>query len=174
MMPAAPTPAPIHDIAGPVWFLPVPLWMLIVGGLLAIGLLVLAVKGILALVRRRRPLTPREVAVAALESLRSRQTDADPYAFGIEVSDAIRNYLRDQYRLSATTQTSLEFLDSIRDNPAFTANEKAGLSVFLDRTDLLKFARASADSTDLVSLLEVAGRLVRGEQQATAPKGGAA
>ncbi len=169
MMPAAPTPAPLHDIAGPVWFLPVPLWMLIVGGVLALALGLLLVKGILALVRRKRPPTPREVALAALESLRERHADADPYAFGISVSDAVRNYLTDQHRLAATTQTSLEFLESIRDNAAFSANEKAGLSAFLDRTDLLKYARASAEASDLISLLEVAGRLVRGEQQSSPP-----
>lgn len=169
MMTAAPTPAPLHDIAGPVWFLPVPLWVLIVGGIVALALGVLLVKGFLALVRRKRPPTPREVALAALETLRARHADADPYAFGISVSDAVRNYLTDQYQLSATTQTSLEFLESIRDNAVFSANEKAGLSVFLDRTDLLKYARASADASDLISLLEVAGRLVRGEQQSSTP-----
>jgi len=89
----------------------------------------------------------------------------DPYAFGVEVSDAIRQYINAQHGLRATTQTSLEFLAMIRDNAVFTDNEKAGLAVFLDKTDLLKFARVEAGESELISLLETAGRLVRGEVQ---------
>jgi len=176
MNPAAPspTPAPLNDIVGPVWFWPYPLWMTLVAGFVA--LLILA--GIVwllkkLLTRKAVPLTNRQKALEALEALRSGIAGAAPYAFGVTVSDAIRSYIRAEHRLGATTQTSLEFLNSIRSNPLFTDNEKSGLTVFLEKTDLLKFARAEAGEREMLDLLDIAARLVRGEAQ-SAKSGGSA
>ena len=176
MNPAAPspTPAPLNDIVGPVWFWPYPLWMTFVAGFVALlilaGLVWLLKK---LLTRKAVPLTNRQKALAALEALRSGIAGADPYAFGVTVSDAIRSYIRAEHRLGATTQTSLEFLNSIRSNPLFTDNEKSGLTVFLEKTDLLKFARAEAGEREMLDLLDIAARLVRGEAQ-SAKSGGSA
>ena len=176
MNPAAPspTPAPLNDIVGPVWFWPYPLWMTLVAGFVALlilaGLVWLLKK---LLTRKAVPLTNRQKALAALEALRSGIAGADPYAFGVTVSDAIRRYIRAEHRLGATTQTSLEFLNSIRSNPLFTDNEKSGLTVFLEKTDLLKFARAEAGEREMLDLLDIAARLVRGEAQ-SAKSGGSA
>lgn len=176
MNPAAPspTPAPLNDIVGPVWFWPYPLWMTLVAGFVALLILaglVWLLKKLLA--RKAVPLTNRQKALAALEALRSGIAGADPYAFGVTVSDAIRSYIRAEHRLGATTQTSLEFLNSIRSNPLFTDNEKSGLTVFLEKTDLLKFARAEAGEREMLDLLDIAARLVRGEAQ-SAKTGGSA
>ena len=176
MNPAAPspTPAPLNDIVGPVWFWPYPLWMTLVAGfvvLLILAGLVWLLKKLLT--RKAVPLTNRQKALAALEALRSGIAGADPYAFGVTVSDAIRSYIRAEHRLGATTQTSLEFLNSIRSNPLFTDNEKSGLTVFLEKTDLLKFARAEAGEREMLDLLDIAARLVRGEAQ-SAKSGGSA
>ena len=176
MNPAAPspTPAPLNDIVGPVWFWPYPLWMTLVAGfvvLLILAGLVWLLKKLLT--RKAVPLTSRQKALAALEVLRSGIAGADPYAFGVTVSDAIRSYIRAEHRLGATTQTSLEFLNSIRSNPLFTENEKSGLTVFLEKTDLLKFARAEAGEREMLDLLDIAARLVRGEAQ-SAKSGGSA
>lgn len=176
MNPAAPspTPVPLNDIVGPVWFWPYPLWMTLVAGFVALlilaGLVWLLKK---LLTRKAVPLTNRQKALAALEALRSGIAGADPYAFGVTVSDAIRSYIRAEHRLGATTQTSLEFLNSIRNNPLFTDNEKSGLTVFLEKTDLLKFARAEAGEREMLDLLDIAARLVRGEAQ-SAKSGGSA
>lgn len=176
MNPAAPTPtpAPLNDIVGPVWFWPYPLWMTLLAGLVLLLILagfVWLLKKLLT--RKAVPLTNRQKALAALEALRSGIAGADPYAFGVTVSDAIRSYIRAEHRLGATTQTSLEFLNSIRGNPLFTENEKAGLTVFLEKTDLLKFARAEAGEREMLDLLDIAARLVRGEAQ-SAKSGGTA
>jgi hypothetical protein len=165
MNPAAPTPVPIHDIVGPVWFFPWPVWVVVfvaLGILLILGSIIFGVRSLLA---RKRPPTAKERALAALEALRSRVAGADPYEFGVTVSDAIRNYIHEQHGLQATTQTSLEFLETIRINPVFTDNEKSGLAAFLEKTDLLKYARAEAGESEMIGLLETAGRLVRAEVQ---------
>ena len=127
------------------------------------------------LTRRKRPAplqTPRQRALAALEELRREGPEADSYAFGVKVSDALRTYIRDQHGLDALTRTSVEFLEALRENAAFTDNEKAALSEFLESVDLLKYARLPAAAEDIQSLLAIAERLVRGENaiQASAAK----
>ena len=87
----------------------------------------------------------------------------DPYSFGVEVSNDVRSYIQAEHDLSATRQTSIEFLQSIADHALFTDNEKAGLAVLLERTDLLKYARAEAGESEMLDLLETALRFVRGE-----------
>ena len=156
------TPAPIHDIAGPVWFFPYPAWMVV-----AAGLAFLALVGVLFwFTRRKRPapvLTARERALAALRELRGETSEADPYDFGVRVSDTLRTYIRDQHGLDAVTRTSLEFLEVLRDNAAFSNNEKAAISKFLESVDLLKYARQAAGADEIQVLLEIAERVVRGE-----------
>ena len=163
-----PTPVPIHDIVGPVWFFPWPVWVVVC---VALGVLLLAAGlgwWLHSWLTRKTPPTAKERALAALDALRSTVAGADPYAFGITVSDAIRNYIHEQHGLHSTTQTSLEFLDGIRANHVFTDNEKAGLAVFLEKTDLLKYARAEAGESEMIGLLEIAVRLVRAEVQKSA------
>jgi Domain of unknown function (DUF4381) len=164
MMPATaqPTPAPLHDIAGPVWLFPYPTWAIVAA---AIAFLVL-IGFVFWLTRRKRPAapqTPQQRALAALTALRREGPEANPYDFGVRVSDALRTYIRDQHGLDAVTRTSVEFLEALRDNAVFTDNEKAALSEFLESVDLLKFARLSAAAEEIQSLLAIAERLVRGE-----------
>lgn len=163
-------PVPIHDIVGPVWFLPWPLWLVITVAATAVALLGIAAWAIKAWFSRKPPLTNKQRALAALDALRSNMPGTDPYAFGVVVSDIIRTYIHAQHGLRATTQTSLEFLDAIRDNPIFSANEKSGLAVFLENTDLLKYARIDTGESERIGLLETAARLVRAEVQPT-PEG---
>jgi hypothetical protein len=169
-----PTPAPLHDIVGPVWFWPYPLWITVAAGIVLLGLLVLL--GMLAkklFASRKRSPTSREKALAALEVMRPGISTAEPYAFGVGVSEALRLYLSAEYGFRATTQTSLEFLNAIRSKPVFSENEKQGLSEVLERTDLLKFARTGANESELLDLLDIAARLVRGEPQSKKEGGGA-
>jgi hypothetical protein len=166
-----PTPVPLHDIVGPVWYWPYPLWMTLLGAAVLAAVLFLVfrlVKKFLA--RKAPPLTNRQKALEALEKLRSGVSGADPYAFGITVSNALRRYIQAEYGLEATTQTSIEFLDTLRESPSFSENEKDGLEVFLSKTDLLKYARSGAPETELLDLLDISARLVRGEAQSPGPE----
>jgi Domain of unknown function (DUF4381) len=133
----------------------------------AAGLAFLALVGVLFwFTRRKRPtpvLTARERALAALRELRGEASEADPYDFGVRVSDTLRTYIRDQHGLDAVTRTSMEFLEALRDNAAFSHNEKAAISEFLESVDLLKYARQAAGADEIQVLLEIAERVVRGE-----------
>lgn len=164
----APTPAPIHDITGPVWFLPYPAWMLVCAALVLLAVVGLAVWIVLR-IRKGRPQTVKERALAALAEQRNGLSGADSYTFGVRVSDVLRTYIRDQHGLDAVTRTSLEFLEALRHDHVFNDNEKAALSEFLSTADLLKYARQSAGREEMGHLLDVAERLVRSEPAALQP-----
>ncbi len=155
------TPVPIHDISGPVAFFPYPIWMVAAAVLAALGLAALLVW---FFILRRKPakrLICAEKALAELARLRGGVETSDPYPFSIEVSDVLRAYLRDEYGLSATTQTSREFLETVRTRNVFNGEERDALAAFLEKSDLVKFARLHATSSDCSALLDQADKLVR-------------
>lgn len=161
--PAA-TPVPIHDIAGPVAFFPYPIWVVAAVAIGVLGLIALAVWFVASRRGPAKTLSPAEQALAELGRLRGQVETSDPYPFSIAVSDVLRAYLRDAHGLSATTQTSLEFLETVRTRGAFNEEERTALGGFLEKADLIKFARLHATSADCSVLLEQAERLVRSRE----------
>ena len=165
---ATPTPQ-LAPIAPPVPVFPYPLWMVITAAV--VGLLVVAAI-IWAIVRHIKdrpqppPPTPRELALAALEALQNRIAELEPYPFSIEVSDVLRHYVVGEFRVAATRQTSPEFLVAAAASPRFTEADKSLLAAFLDKVDLIKFARAQVSAADSEALLEQARRFVKGGQPA--------
>lgn len=168
----APTPAPIHDIVDPIPFLPFPIWMMVLAGILV---LVMVGGLIWWLVSRKKPvreLTPLERALAGLDGLAGRMDQIEAYPFSIEVSDVLREYLRDERGLKATTQTSREFLEAVRQRNTFSVDEQADLERFLEKADLIKFAHIEASGEECRALLEAADSLVRrGEAGPVMPVG---
>ena len=73
-------------------------------------------------------------------------------------------YVTQQYGLPATRQTSIEFLTALAKTSSFSADEKSLLEDFLNRCDLIKFARYEATTSDSELLLEEAIRFVKGGQ----------
>ena len=144
--------------AYPPWVVP----LAVLAGLL---LLAIIVWGVLRWYRNRPappPPTPRERAIAALERLRGRVHVVDPYPFSIEVSDVLRVYITEQYKISATQRTSPEFLGAVAGHPAFSESDRTLLAVFLEKADLIKFARVQATTADSERLLEQATLFVKG------------
>ena len=110
------------------------------------------------------PPTPREIALGELEALRPQVERQTPYDFSIAVSDVLRSYIGAQFRLHAREQTSTEFLSAISRSVKFSENEKSLLAGFLERCDLIKFARIDATSADSGQLLASAIDFVKGER----------
>ena len=153
-----------HDISPPVDYSLVPTWLIFV-----ISFLVLATLGLIGWLiwrrRQRRPqrvVTPRERALALLENSRPEIERVTPYEFSIRVSDILRRYVTEEYQLPLTRQTSVEFLESLTRAPRFSADEQELLRDFLNRCDLIKFARYEATTADSELLLEEATRFVKG------------
>lgn len=167
------TPAPggapeeelIKDIAPPVWVFPYPTWMVVVAAVIALLLLGLIVWLIVRAIRNRpAPVapTPRSVALRELERMRGDVKSLDPYDFSIAVSGVLRTYIGAAYGLHAPQQTSPEFLAAISGSVKFSDSDRRLLAEFLERCDLIKFARVQADSGDSLRLLDSAFAFVRG------------
>lgn len=158
-----------HDIAPPVDYSLIPSWIIFVGS--AVTLLLLG-----ALVWYGRKLWPKKEVVRtarerALDALARTEVELEqtpPYQFSIAVSDVLRRYVLEQFNLPMTRQTSIEFLNSIATTKNFSEADKSLLTDFLDRCDLIKFARYEATTQDSRLLLDEARRFVKGESLVTA------
>ena len=158
-----------HEIAPPVDYSFLPTWAIFLASLVGLCLIGL----IVWLLKRRRtpalpPKTPREIALEELERIADEIEITNAYQFSIRVSDILRRYVTNQYALPVTRQTSVEFLTALARSKSFSANEKSLLEDFLNRCDLIKFARYEATSADSQLLLEEATRFVKGEHLALA------
>ena len=76
--------------------------------------------------------------------------------------------MTEQYQLPVTRQTSVEFLNALAASSPFSGDEQSLLSDFLNRCDLIKFARYDATREDSRLLLGEADRFVKGAALAAA------
>src|SRR5438128_12368340 len=105
--------------------------------------------------------------MAILDQMQAEIETIKPYRFSIRVSDILLRYVTEQFNLPVTRQTSVEFLAGLRSSSPFSEDEKSLLEDFLNRCDLIKFARYDATSADSQLLLDEAFRFVEGGQLAT-------
>ena len=155
----APTPAPIHDIVGPLPFFSG------IFGILITVILILAVGGALFWWFRGRkkikPMPPRETAMEALAKLRERISEGNDHDFGVGVSDVLRRFLGEALGLAAPRQTTEEFLVSLHGSLRFVPAEQEALAAFLHRSDYLKYARGEATREQRLALIEAAESFVQ-------------
>ncbi|MEO7934433.1 MAG: DUF4381 family protein [Chthoniobacterales bacterium] len=143
-----------------------PLWAVIV-------LTVLATLIVVALVwwLRKRwkhahtpPPPPRQAALDSLNALQPHiDTDA-PSEFTVEVASVLRRFVVGQYGIPATRQTSQEFLQSLAQSATFSESDQTLLKSFLDKSDLIEFAKLQATSADNRELWDKARQFVQGGQ----------
>ena len=151
-----------HDITGPVDYFLLQPWMIfcaVAAVLLLAGLAFWFIKR-----WRSRPVlvpTPRQCALDLLARIETEIDKLSPYQFSIRVSDILRRYVTEQYQLPVTRQTSVEFLNALAAT-SFTGDEQMLLTDFLNRCDLIKFARYEATREDSRLLLDEAERFVKG------------
>lgn len=155
----------IRDIAPPIDVFPYPPWMVALAAALALIVLGLAVWLIVRAIRNRPappPPSPRTVAIRELEALRAQLGKIGAYPFSIAVSDVLRRFVGAHFQLHAERQTSPEFLAAIAKAPQFSDDDRALLAQFLERCDMIKFARVEADSEVTAQLLSHALAFVQG------------
>jgi hypothetical protein len=156
-----------HEIAPPVDYSLIPPWMILVGTLVALSIVAATAWFIIRSRRKQIPIrSPRERTLELLDRMRNEIEELSPYQFSIRVSDILRQYATEQYNLPVTRQTSIEFLNLIKTASPFSGDEKILLEDFLNRCDLIKFARYQATTADSRLLLEEATRFVKGGQLA--------
>jgi hypothetical protein len=155
--------ADIHEIAPPVDYSLVPPWVIYTA--VALGLVILGLVGWWIWKRAQRPKpvrSPRDRALDALQRIGDQTEMLSPYEFSIAVSDILRGYVTEQYQLPVTRQTSVEFLAMLAKSSPFSQEETSLLQDFLERCDLIKFARYDATPDDSRRLLEEAIQFVKG------------
>ena len=156
-----------HDIAPAVDYSLISPWLIFVGVFVLLTVIGLIVWFLTKSLRRPTPPQPPcERALALLEQIRTQISAINPYRFSIRVSDILRGYVTEQFGLPVTRQTSVEFLNGLRGSSPFSEDEKSLLEDFLNRCDLIKFARYEATTSDSDLLLEEAIRFVKGGQLA--------
>jgi len=153
----------LHDISPPVDYSLIPPWVVFAAAFVALALLGLIVWFIRRQLRQPKPeLSPRTRALESLQRARQEIGALNPYQFSIRVSDILRRYVTEQYDLPVTRQTSVEFLEALAQTSPFSEDDRSLLSDFLNRCDLIKFARYEATTADSELLLEEATRFVKG------------
>ena len=153
-----PTPAPIHDIVGPIPFftgLLLPIVVVLALAILAGFLLQRFLR------RKEKPLTPEEAALGALGRLREKVSEGSDQEFGVGVSDVLRRFLGEALGLAAPRQTTEEFLQSLSGSLRFLPAEQEYLAAFLRESDVLKYAQGEASLEQRLALIEAAEAFVQ-------------
>lgn len=172
LIPAAPptnTVASTNDIRPIKPPVPVPnpwLWAYWGAGvLLAAALITMAILMLRAKQKRRAFVPPIPPHIRARQRIDAAlQLIGDPRAFCIAVSDAVRIYLEERFSLRAPERTTEEFLRDLQKTPVLSAQQKSSLATFLERCDLVKFARFEPPEAMLRELHESALQLVHETQ----------
>ncbi len=174
ILPASPTNSPgtndLRDISAPVE-IPVDLtWLWWTLGALALGVLLF-----LIIRRWRHGATmatnlPIPAHVRAKQKLREALAlMSQPLPFCVSVSDTIRGYLEERFSFRAPERTTEEFLQELKATSLVTPEQKESLADFLNRCDLVKFARYEPGPPELQQIYDSAVRLVDGTEPPPPP-----
>ncbi|MFP4541164.1 MAG: DUF4381 family protein [Opitutales bacterium] len=158
-------PAGLADIREPILFWPWWVWLLA-------ALVVVAVAGLVwAFLRYRRqraaaaalpppPPLPAEWARAQFERIAAERAAMDDKTYVSALSDVLRGYLQRAFGLPATERTTEEFFELTTQRGVFAESLRSELMAFLERADLVKFARQTIASAQQERLLDEARGVV--------------
>ncbi len=143
-----------------------PFWLIILLTVLVTLLLVALVWWLRARWKKAQipPPPPRQTALEGLEVLQPQIETEIPAAFTVEVASVLRSFVVGQYGIPATRQTSQEFLQSLSQSTTISVADQSLLKSFLDKYDLIEFAKFQATSVDNRDLWEKARQFVVGGQ----------
>ena len=156
--------ADLHDIEPDVPILPP--WWVWTAAVLALAAVVFVVWRVL---RKRRQAAEEvfvpcqnavEEARERLEAVRRLMVAGGIDAFYVAISDTVRHYIEQQFRLRAAEQTTEEFLQEMTQSQRLQPPHKELLADFLTQCDLVKFARFRPGSKEMETALAAATRFV--------------
>jgi len=115
--------------------------------------------------QKRRSQIPVEPPVPAHVRAKQKLQEAlalitRPEPFCVLVSDTIRIYLEERFNFRAPERTTEEFLHELQGTDLLSAEQKGKLGEFLERCDLVKFARYEPGEPELRDLHGSALRLI--------------
>jgi hypothetical protein len=152
----------LRDIKGPFVIPTDWAWLWWVLGILMVAALLAALLVFLRTRRKQLETTPvipphiraRERLEKALALI------GQPKPFVIAVSDALRGYLEERFTFRAPERTTEEFLHELKRTELLLPDQKGSLGEFLQRCDLVKFARYEPAEAELRQLHAAAVQLV--------------
>jgi hypothetical protein len=151
----------LHDIKPPVE-IPNP-WIWAIGAVVALALIALGIW--LWLWRKKLAKAPLPPQIPPHVAAKQRLAEAlkligQPREFCILVSDTVRWYLEQRFDFHAPERTTEEFLYELQGTNLLTPDQKTSLGEFLNRCDLVKFAKYEPREPELHDLHDSALRLV--------------
>jgi hypothetical protein len=159
----------IEDIRPPFFFLFSwwPYLLALLGGAISILLFLWLLR-----LFRDRGMTPRtayELALDRLAKARELMREEEPVPYAISVSETIRTYLEQRFRLPSGRLTTEEFLrETTRDAASPLAEHREQLSAFLQACDLVKFAQYQPTLAELELVHQRAVEFVQATKPVTA------
>ena len=151
----------IRDIRGPKGIFPLWLVAALVAGALLLAIAVYAARRWQRRQRPTRPLLPFEIALQRLEDIRKLLDPANVREFSIAISDIVRQYIEEEFHVTATHRTTEEFLRDLLDSSnASLAAHRNLLAEFLNQCDMAKFAGVSLSRQIMESLHQSARSFV--------------
>jgi hypothetical protein len=126
--------------------------------------------------RKKRTQTPRVPVIPPHVRAKQKLQEAlgliaQPRPFCILVSDTVRLYLEERFDFHAPERTTEEFLYELQGTNLLTPDQKTSLGEFLERCDLVKFARYEPGEPELRDLHASALRLVEETEPVAPPPG---
>ena len=139
-------------------------WLWLIWSVIALGVLVLIYLEWREWQKKKGQLPVEEIIPPHIRARRKLEAAlgliGQPREFCIMVSDTIRIYLEERFEFHAPERTTEEFLHELKQTDRLTPDQKESLGEFLNRCDLVKFARYEPGEPELRDLHGAALRLV--------------
>ncbi len=157
----------IKDIRPPVYF-PADHSLLIAAAcaLIAAGLFILA-RYLLRRYRKPKADEPvkrpaHEIAYAALEELKGRGLPARGMIreYYLQLSNIVRRYIENRFNVRAAEMTTEEFLFTMKNSEILDSGQKDMVKIFLELSDMVKFAKYGPTPEETDNSFEIARHLV--------------
>ncbi len=163
----------LHDIRPPVNF-PYPKAVWLWTGIAA-GVVIIVIILIFILVNRKKRLreiiqariAPHELAYEELRRLVSEDLieKGEIKLFYQRISDILRHYIENRFRLHAPEQTTEEFLAALENSRDFPDKYRPLLKVFLSHCDLVKFAEHQPTTEDIQNTFDSCKDFIAGTEK---------
>ncbi|MDX1953596.1 MAG: DUF4381 family protein [Verrucomicrobiota bacterium] len=156
------TPTGLRDVRGPVEIANPWVW--------AAAVLAAAILALLCYwwnQHRKKTTLPESIATPAhrraLDRLKAAESLlSEPKPFCILLSDVMRQYIEEQFKLHAPDRTTEEFLQEVQMTTIFSREQETLLAEFLAICDQVKFAREEPSEAELRHLLQTAEKFISG------------
>ena len=110
--------------------------------------------------KKAKPALPADEAAHLEIIAASRLTDGNDSRFAVLCSQALRRYLEQGLRLTTQTQTSEEFLRSLKGNKHFDSNFQNTLGELLLHFDRIKFGREQLTAEQRTQIADTSKKLI--------------